>query len=275
MNPSVPPKRTKNNDAERKNPSDDFDSNRRTRRPGLYPNRRLAARCMNKRPIKKRCIDCNSILKNRSKGTKRCMNCHLKHLHKNKTGRITGVCISCGQKLSAVKNKTGKCFSCSHRDRIPWNKGIKGLTPWNKGKSSFKSKEEYAKHYKKRRRELRAKEPIVKKIPDKIRTLIRNSLSMRAFRREDTKTEKILGCSIVDFIKYLESKFEPGMQWENYGNGYGKWNIDHIIPISKFNLTNEDEILKAFNYKNCQPMMSIENIKKGNKIVDDCNLRQP
>jgi len=86
-----------------------------------------------------------------------------------------------------------------------------------------------------------------------------------------------LGCSISDFRKYIESRFKQGMTWENYGkNG---WNLDHIIPISFFDLTNKEELLKAVHYTNIQPlwettaiarkngdMISIGNIEKRNKI---------
>ena len=55
------------------------------------------------------------------------------------------------------------------------------------------------------------------------------------------------------------------MSWNNYGNGHNKWNIDHILPVSKFNLNKISEQKKAFNFKNCQPMWAIDNIKKGNR----------
>ena len=43
-----------------------------------------------------------------------------------------------------------------------------------------------------------------------------------------------LGCSVADLKKHLESKFDPGMTWDNYGRD--GWHIDHIIPLAKFNL---------------------------------------
>jgi len=58
----------------------------------------------------------------------------------------------------------------------------------------------------------------------------------------------------------LEKKFVGGMSWENYG----KWHIDHIIPLSSAN--NEDEIYKLCYYTNLQPLWSEENLKKGKKI---------
>jgi hypothetical protein len=72
-----------------------------------------------------------------------------------------------------------------------------------------------------------------------------------------------LGCSI-DFLKrYLEERFLPGMTWHNYGYGSDKWNIDHIIPLSKFDLTNREQFLKAVYYTNLQPLWQLDNFKKG------------
>ena len=69
------------------------------------------------------------------KKTLRCRECNLKNKSLNKTGRKTGICLTCGTKLSTKNNKTGKCKKCFHTDIIPWNKGVTGFVPWNKGKS--------------------------------------------------------------------------------------------------------------------------------------------
>ena len=53
------------------------------------------------------------------------------------------------------------------------------------------------------------------------------------------------------------------MTLENYGK---VWHIDHCLPISYFNLFNEDELKKCFNYVNLRPMRSKENLSKGSKI---------
>lgn len=81
-----------------------------------------------------------------------------------------------------------------------------------------------------------------------------------------------LGCSIEFFIKYLESKMLPGMSMKNYGRIKGipkelTWDIDHIIPLSSFDLTDREQFLKACHYTNLQPMWHIDNIKKGKKIL--------
>lgn len=76
-----------------------------------------------------------------------------------------------------------------------------------------------------------------------------------------------LGCTVDQLKLHLESKFQSGMNWLNYGNGEGKWNIDHILPLSKFNLTDRAQFLIACNYLNLQPMWYLENIIKSAKVA--------
>jgi hypothetical protein len=71
---------------------------------------------------------------------------------------------------------------------------------------------------------------------------------------------KDLGCSIPDLREHLESKFKEGMDWNNYG----AWHIDHIQPLSKFDLTNRTEFLKVSHYSNLQPLWAKDNIVKSN-----------
>lgn len=68
------------------------------------------------------------------------------------------------------------------------------------------------------------------------------------------------------FRQHLESLFTEGMSWDNWGYGNDKWNIDHIIPCSAFDLTKPEQQKQCFNYLNQQPMWQIDNFKKGNKI---------
>jgi 5-methylcytosine-specific restriction endonuclease McrA len=61
---------------------------------------------------------------------------------------------------------------------------------------------------------------------------------------------------------HLEKQFKSGMTWENYGK---VWEIDHIKPISKFDLSILEERIKANALSNLQPMLAEENNKKGAK----------
>jgi hypothetical protein len=98
--------------------------------------------------------------------------------------------------------------------------------------------------------------------------IIRSRLYAAIFdKRYKSGTIKYLGCSIEEFKLYLESKFEPWMTWDNYGR-YSKniltWQIDHILPLDKFNLTKESELKLACHYTNLQPLNSLDNIVKSN-----------
>jgi hypothetical protein len=52
------------------------------------------------------------------------------------------------------------------------------------------------------------------------------------------------------------------MSWDNYG----KWHLDHIIPLSSFDLTNREQFLKAAHYTNYQPLWAHENFMKRAKL---------
>jgi hypothetical protein len=76
-----------------------------------------------------------------------------------------------------------------------------------------------------------------------------------------------LGCSLDDLKKHLESQFQPGMTWDNRGkNG---WHLDHIIPLSKFNLQDRQQFLIANNYTNLQPLWAKDNWSKRDFSVLD------
>lgn len=72
----------------------------------------------------------------------------------------------------------------------------------------------------------------------------------------------LLGCSFDDYKSYLESLFEPGMSWDNYGNKEGYWSIDHKVPIAAHDISTESGQKKAFHYTNTKPSWHNENLCK-------------
>ncbi len=77
------------------------------------------------------------------------------------------------------------------------------------------------------------------------------------------RTVEMLGCSIADFKIYIESKFEVGMSWGNYGRS--GWHIDHIIPCALFDLSKPEHQKRCFHFSNMQPMWASQNIRKGHR----------
>ncbi len=71
-----------------------------------------------------------------------------------------------------------------------------------------------------------------------------------------------LGCSIHHLKLHLELFWDEGMTWDNYGNKEGQWSIDHIKPLSKFDLTDRDQLLEAVNFRNLQPLWHVDNLRK-------------
>lgn len=108
------------------------------------------------------------------------------------------------------------------------------------------------------------------KTQHKIRGLI-HSCFKRKNHKKTGKTVDILGCTIDEFKTYIESKFEPWMNWSNNGKykfgevDYG-WDLDHIIPIDTAKTV--EDIIKLCHYTNFQPLCSYVNRwVKRNKII--------
>ena len=76
----------------------------------------------------------------------------------------------------------------------------------------------------------------------------------------------VLQYSPEELINHLEKQFNDGMTWENYG----KWHVDHKLPITSFNIQEmgDSEFIKCWALDNLQPMWGDENIKKSNKLFN-------
>lgn len=85
---------------------------------------------------------------------------------------------------------------------------------------------------------------------------------LKGIAKRSGRTEELIGCNIQQLKEFIENQFQEGMAWDNWEtNG---WHVDHRIPLSWFNLQNENCRKLAFNYKNLQPLWGVDNIKKKN-----------
>lgn len=76
-------------------------------------------------------------------------------------------------------------------------------------------------------------------------------------------TIELLGASAEDVKRHIESKWLPGMSWDNHGKK--GWHIDHIRPCASFDLTDPSQQRACFNYTNLQPLWWDVNLSKGDK----------
>jgi hypothetical protein len=121
---------------------------------------------------------------------------------------------------------------------------------------------DYNKKYQKNYENNRLKTDIMYKLSKNIRRRLVLFLNTKNLSKNN-KTFDIIGCTPQFLKEYLESKFQDGMTWENYG--YYGWHLDHIIPLST--AKNVEELYLLCNYTNLQPLWGIDNIKKSNKLI--------
>lgn len=99
----------------------------------------------------------------------------------------------------------------------------------------------------------------------RIAKYLRNRLNRFIHDKHGHTFDERLGCTADELKIHLESQFQEGMSWDNYG--FTGWHIDHIMPISTFDLTKEDEMLRCCHYSNLQPLWAKDNLSKGAKIL--------
>lgn len=93
--------------------------------------------------------------------------------------------------------------------------------------------------------------------------IVRSAVHRGLKENKDERSINYLGCSIDEFKAHIEGQFKDGMTWDNYAI---KWQIDHKIPL-KFENPTLEEIIERLNYKNTQPMPTLENLSKGNRYI--------
>ncbi len=80
---------------------------------------------------------------------------------------------------------------------------------------------------------------------------------------KDTTTNYLLGATKLFIKMWLEYQFDENMSWDNFAT---YWNIDHVIPVSFFKITEKSEQMICFHWTNLRPLSKLENIKKFNRI---------
>lgn len=81
---------------------------------------------------------------------------------------------------------------------------------------------------------------------------------------KSARTEELVGCSIEFLRQHIERQFKSKMSWDNPGS----YHIDHIVPVSSFDLTDIQQQRVAFSWLNMRPLTPKKNMSKGAKLTE-------
>lgn len=97
---------------------------------------------------------------------------------------------------------------------------------------------------------------VYQNLRSRMRYAVKSQKSRRCMRNIS-----LIGCSASDLAAHLEKQFLNGMSWNNRS----QWHIDHIIPVSAFDLTTSEGQQAAFHYTNLRPLWASDNRRKSSK----------
>lgn len=201
--------------------------------------------------------------------------------HKTCAGGIRNICKDCIKKSYKPKSKEKACehskkwrdknkakqteiwnkYYSKNKESIKANARERNKLPQEKARRSAyenRNKARINKNKRARRRNMKPHQILEARIRQRFRKVVIRMKKGVKF----CSPLKLIGCTVIELKAHIESQFKPGMNWQNYGNGEGKWNIDHIRPLHTYDLNVLDEQYMAFHYTNLRPLWSLDNFKR-------------
>ena len=199
----------------------------------------------------------------------KCDNIHpINHYRKYKNGSIGGTCKKCLNEMDKIRKKNNRQKKNESIVKCELCLMDKPLKQYAKLKKYYKRKiclECYPTFLSKQRNDWCKKESstnmnyrIKKSIAARLRTVLKKT----------QHTMSYIGCNITYLREWFEFNFTSEMNWNNYGT---YWSIDHIIPICKFDLTDEKEKMRCWNWSNMMPVTVNFNSKKKEIDIEQTN----
>ena len=170
--------------------------------------------------------------------------------------------------------KCSKCGIVSLKSNLhKRTKSSDGLHPQCKNCILQKQKQNHNENRdKKREYQLKNREQINSRMNRYIKNRIKTDVNFRLIhntrrrihhalngKTKSSSTKEILGIDIETYKKWIEWQMTPDMNWGNI-------EIDHVKPICLFDITKDDELREAFNWKNTQPLLKEVHKQKGIKF---------
>lgn len=180
----------------------------------------------------------------------------------------TGPCIQCEASRAAVKfyRYQSICVDCYNANcaKRYWANHEHALGIHAKSRLA-RSKERgvYTREYMRRRK---AEDPSFRlrvNLRTRLYLALKGKVKVGSAMRE-------LGCSSTFLRQYIESLFQPGMSWDNYGKRPGEWSVDHIVPLAAVDLTDLEQLQKVCHYSNLRPLWHHGpggNMSKGCRLI--------
>ena len=218
-----------------------------------------------------------------------------------KNGDVNKTCKNCREYYENNKEKNKKQRKENKKERYKKNK--EKLVEYNKERyeNNKEKKAEYNKEYHKNNKEQRAeyRENNKEKLKEQRAEYRENSkcehnkiygyceicnlslylvnLNRCAVRRclklsSQNKTKSsinYMGCDVEYFRDYFKKKMDLWNENKEIKMNWNNIHLDHIKPVSVFNLDDEDELNKCCNYTNFQPLLATDNLNKHNKWTDE------
>lgn len=169
------------------------------------------------------------------------------------------------ERVNAAAKKRAQIFANSNPDAFR----AKNAEAWKRRMERLRKNPELYQAFRRRVNKLcaenRAKRAALNpsvRIAENYRARVNSGLKSKKAQKGN-KTQDLLGCSF-EFLKFwLESKWKPGMSWENYGPK--GWHIDHIRPCCGFDLEKTEQQRMCFHFLNLQPLWAHENLSKSGR----------
>lgn len=200
--------------------------------------------------------------------------------YRNLTKKFCSKCkiekdIEMFQVFKKSNNKTANHSQCKECRKSYYRKNKEKISKERKERrKTDPSIAQYFREYRKKRAERDPEFKLRANMSRRVLALLRNSFTIKT-----EKTSILIGCSGKELKIHLESLFEDGMTWGNYG--LKGWHVDHLIPAALFDLTKKEDQLKCFHFSNLAPRWATTeiarkygsnregNIDKLNHLVDD------
>jgi hypothetical protein len=177
--------------------------------------------------------------------------------NKNQKSGLAPRCKSC-DKISYINNRES-ILAQKREYNVRISERSKIYCQKNRERRSKNNKEWYTKNREsnsRKNKERRHSDPIFRFLDN-----MRKRLASAFFSKgKSKKTLELLGCNVEIAKHHIESLFQPGMTWHNYG----EWEIDHKIPLCI--AIDIQQLEKLCHYTNLQPLWKIDNRRKGGRI---------